>query len=128
MFKKILATLGTNSSNDSVETRRKQPRRQSDRCVAVIHGQAFPVEDWSPDGLLISADDRMFGLGQGIEFTVKFKLRDTVIDIKHSGQIIRKANQKVALQFAPLTQTIRRGFQQVIDDQVAREFANSQAV
>ena len=116
------------SSNDKDATRRRHPRRKSDRCVAVICGQTFPVEDWSPGGLQIAADDRLFSMGQDIDFTVKFKLRNTILDVNHRGRVVRKTNQKVAFEFEALPQAIRRAFQQVIDDQVAREFANSQAV
>lgn len=128
MLQTLLSSLRSMSSNDTETTRRRTSRRKTDRCVAVIFGQAFPVEDWSPGGLQIAADDRLFSTGQDIDFTIKFKLRNAILDINHRGRIVRKGSQKVAFEFEPLPQTVRRAFQQVIDDQVAREFANSQAV
>lgn len=127
MFQTFLSSLKTQSSNDRNVSQRRYPRRQSDRCVAVVCGQAFPVEDWSPGGLLISADDRLFGIGKDLDVTVKFKLRNTILDINHRARVIRKGTYKVALAFEPLPQAINRAFQQVVDDYVAREFANSQA-
>ena len=78
-------------------------------------------------GLLITGDDRLFAVGQDVEFTLKFKLRNTILNIQHRGHIVRKTPLKVALEFEPVTQTIQRHFQQVIDDSLAREFASSQA-
>jgi hypothetical protein len=126
MLQTFLSNLRQISSNDKGFSRRRHPRRGSDRCVAVIFGQSFPVQDWSPGGICITADDRMFGMAQDVELTVKFRLRNTIIDIRHRAKVVRKSSERVAFQFEPLTQTIRRGFQQVIDDQLAREFANSQ--
>ena len=126
MLNTLLSSLKNSTSNDSVTTKRRHPRRVSDRCVVVIYGQTFPIENWSAGGLLLDADDRMFGTNQHIEFTLKFKLRNTIIDINHVGNVIRKGHGKVAIEFEPLTQTIRRMFQQVIDDHAAREFADSQ--
>lgn len=128
MLQTFLSSLRSRGSNDAAASRRRHPRRRADRCVAVICGQSFPVEDWSPGGLHIMADDRLFSIGQDIDLTVKFKLRNAILDINHRGRVVRKANRKVAFEFEPLPQAVRRAFQQVIDDQVAREFANSQAV
>lgn len=126
MFSTFLAGLRANTSNDASETQRRYPRRANDRCVVVIHGQTFPVENWSFGGVLLSADDRLFGINQTIDVALKFKLRNTIIDVGHRANIIRKANGKVALEFEPLSKSILRGFQQVIDDAVASEFATSQ--
>jgi len=128
MFGKIVSALRRASGNDTPTTQRRHPRREGDRCVAVVNGQAYPVENWSPCGILIIADDRLFGVDQSIEFIIKFKLRNSIIDISHRGHIVRKGYRKVAIAFEPLSKSISRAFQQVIDDCVAREFANSQAV
>ncbi|MBI2233981.1 MAG: PilZ domain-containing protein [Micavibrio aeruginosavorus] len=127
MFSNFLAGLRSVTSNDTDETRRRSPRRGSDRCVAMVYGQTFPVENWSFGGVLLAADERLFGTGQDIDITLKFKLRNTIIDVSHRGHVVRKNNAKVAIEFEPLEKTIRRGFQQVIDDAVASEFATSQA-
>jgi hypothetical protein len=126
MLSTFLAALRAHTSNDYPETQRRHPRRVNDRCVVVIHGRAFPVENWSFGGLLLSADDRLFGLNQSIDLTLKFKLRNTIIDIDHRATIVRKSPGRVALEFEPLNKTVRRAFQQVVDDAVASEFATSQ--
>ncbi len=127
MLQTLLSSLKTGTSNnDEQETKRSHPRRDVDRCVAVIHGRTFPVKDWSLGGVLIQADERLFGKEQDIDLTVKFKLRNNIIDVSHKGVVVRKSNGKVAVQFEPLSQTISRQFQQVIDDYVAGQFASSQ--
>ncbi len=127
MLQTLISSLKAGTSNDRSETHRRHPRRDVDRCVAVIHGQTFPVENWSLGGVLLHADERLFGREQDIELAIKFKLRNTILDISHRGQVVRKSPGKVAIQFEPLSQTINRQFQQVIDDYVARQFATSQA-
>lgn len=126
MLQTLLSALRNNTSNDEISTRRSFPRRAGDRCVSVIMGRTFPVSDWSPGGLLINADDRLFSAGQDIDVKLKFRLRNTILDIDHHGKVIRKGQSKVAFQFDPLTQSAQRLFQQVVDDSVAQEFANSQ--
>ena len=126
MLQNLISSLKADTSNDATQTKRRYPRRSMDSCVVVIHGQTFPVENWSLSGLLLQADDRLFGIHQDIDFVVKFKLRNTILDVGHRGSVVRKADGKVALHFEPLSQTISRKFQQVIDDHVAGEFANSQ--
>lgn len=126
MLQTLLSALRHNTSNDEVVTRRSFPRRTGDSCVSVIMGRTFPVTDWSPGGVLITADDRLFSDGQDIEVKLKFRLRNTIVDIDHRGHVVRKAQNKVAFQFDPLPQKTQRLFQQVVDDSVAQEFANSQ--
>ena len=127
MLQTLISTLKADTSNDSESTNRRHPRRNFDRCVVVIHGRTFPVRDWSLGGVLLEADERLFGKDQDIEITIKFRLRNNILDVKHQGTVVRKHSGKVAIQFEPLPQMIRRQFQQVIDDQVAGEFAHSQA-
>jgi len=126
MFSNFLASLRATTSNDATETQRRYPRRGNDRCVVVIHGQTFPVENWSFGGVLLAADERLFGTTQDIEVTLKFKLRNTILDVPHRGRVIRKTNGKIAIEFESLDKTIRRAFQQVLDDANASEFATSQ--
>lgn len=127
MLQTLLSSLKAGASNDAGDTKRRYPRRDIDRCVAMIHGRTFPVENWSLGGVLLNADDRMFGKDQDIDLTIKFKLRNNILDVDHKGTVIRKTNGKVAVQFEPLTHTIKRKMQQVIDDHVAGSFADSQA-
>lgn len=127
MFNNFLASLRTTPATPVPETQRRYPRRGNDRCVVVIHGQTFPVENWSFGGVLLAADERLFGTKQDIEITLKFKLRNTIIDVTVHGHVVRKVTGRVAIEFEPLNKTIRRTFQQVLDDAVASEFATSQA-
>lgn len=126
MFSNFLAGLRGSPGNDASEMRRSSPRRRSDRCIAMVCGQTCPVENWSFSGVLLGADERLFSSGQEIEIGLKFKLRNTIIDVMHHGTVVRKTSGKVAIQFEPLGKTIRHAFQQVIDDAVASEFATSQ--
>ncbi|MCB9988625.1 MAG: PilZ domain-containing protein [Rhodospirillales bacterium] len=128
MFQSLFSNLQRQASNDPVLTQRHYPRRANDRCVIDICGQTFPVENWSYGGILLWGDERMFGMDQEIDFTLKFKLRNNVISINHRGHVVRKQNGMVALKFEPLNHTIRRAFHKIVDDAAAREFANSQAV
>ena len=127
MLQTLLSSLRVDASNDRQETKRRYPRRYVDRCVAVVHGRTFPVENWSLGGLLLQADDRLFGNEEDLGITIKFKLRNNILDINHSATVVRKSNGKVALRLEPLSQTTGHQFQQVIDDSVAEEFAVSQA-
>lgn len=122
MLQTLLSSLRAQTSNDKTPSRRRHPRRECDRCVAVIHGQTFPVQDWSLGGLQISGDERLFSVGSDIDVTLKFKLRGNIIDVPVAANIVRKGTTRVSMAFQPLTQTMRRAFQQVIDDQIAREF------
>lgn len=130
MLHTLLSSLRAGASNDTAERQanvRRHPRRDVDRCVAVIHGRTFPVENWSLGGVLLVADERLFGKEQEIDLTIKFKLRNNLLDIPVKGTVIRKGLGMVAIKFEPFTQIINRQFQQVIDDYVAASFADSQA-
>ncbi|MDB5490895.1 MAG: pilZ domain protein [Micavibrio sp.] len=127
MFNNFLASLRSAPVIEATETQRRFPRRVADRCVAVVHGQTFPVQNWSFGGVLLAVDERLFGSNQDIETTLKFKLRNTIVDVNVRGHVVRKSAGQVAIAFEPLGKAIRRTFQQVIDDAVASEFATSQA-
>lgn len=127
MIQTLISSLKADASNDRQNSKRRHPRRNVDRCAAVICGRTFPVENWSLGGILLQADERLFGKEQELDLTIKFKLRNNIVDIQHRGIVVRKSNGKVAIRFEPLSQAISRQFQQVIDDYVARSFADSQA-
>lgn len=125
MLQNLLSSLRVSTSNDSILSRRTHPRRGSDRCVVVIYGQTYPVVNWSLGGVLISADERLFGEGQEVPFTLKFRLRDVILDVDHRGHVVRKGSWSTAIRFEPLTLSIRRAFRQVVDEALASEFADS---
>jgi hypothetical protein len=87
----------------------------------------FPVQNWSMGGVLLNADPRLFTVNQDIDFTVKFRLHNRILEIPHTGTIIRKTKNNVAIKFKPLNKMLQSTFQQAIDDYVASQFARTQA-
>lgn len=115
------------ASNDyQNDSRRASPRRMADNCISMIDGKAYPVHNWSDGGILIHADDRLFSVDAPIEITLKFRLRDRLMDIAQRGKIIRKTRDRLAIQFEPVQRDVSQKFKQVIDDYVTREFMESQ--
>jgi len=106
---------------------RRHARRADDRCVSIVNGQMYPVENWSNGGMLVNADERLFGIGQECVFTLKFKLADRMVEIDHKAKVARKAPHKVGFEFLPLSKDAKQGFQKVVDDYVAQKFVESQA-
>lgn len=129
MIQNFIENLKAKTSNDVLrpENLRSTPRRYEDKCVVGINGSLLPVKDWSLGGFLATADSRLYSVGQEIDFVLKFKIRNMVLDIPHIGTVIRKTDDKIAVQFSPLTTVVKRRFQKIIDDSVANEFAVSQS-
>ena len=119
-------TTDDNVAND-FDSRRSFPRRTSDKCVGMVDGRAMPVLDWSPGGVRVFGDGRTYAVGQAVNIILKFHMNDSLIEVNHPAQVVRKSSETFALQFAPLTQDIRKTFQHVIDNFNAAEFAASQA-
>jgi len=126
MFKKFVSTLDREESAALSQVKRQHPRRSDDRCVVVVNGQMHPVENWGNGGMQITADERLFSIGQECVFTLKFKLRDDIMEVDHKAKVVRKAPGKIALQFEQLTHPVQNSFQQVVDDYVAQRFVESQ--
>jgi len=76
--------------------------------------------------MLLTADERLFSIGQDCVFTIKFKLREDIIEVDHKATVIRKAPGKIALQFDELPQPVQTNFQRVVDDYVSQRFVESQ--
>ncbi len=127
MFSKVLSPQKLNDEDQSSQ-KRQYSRRADDRCVSVIDGQMHPVENWSNGGLLVTADERLFSIGQDCTFTLKFKLRDKIMEVDHKAKVVRKTPNKVALQFIPLTKKVQSSFQKIVDDYVAGRFAESHSL
>ena len=119
-------TTDDNVAND-FDSRRNFPRRTSDKCVGMVDGKAMPVLDWSPGGVRVFGDGRTYSVGQAVNIALKFYMNETLIEVNHQAQIVRKSSETFAVQFEPLTQDIRKMFQHVIDNFNAAEFAASQA-
>ncbi len=77
--------------------------------------------------MLISADERLFAKDQKCVFTLKFKLRNEIIEVDHEARVVRKSPHKVAFEFIALTKKVQSEFQKVIDDYVSQRFAESQS-
>lgn len=128
MLTDILNSLKITASNDDRDSRRSSERRKMDSCVGIIDGKAYPIQDWSDGGVLLHGDDRTFTMNEVKTITMKFKLENRIMDVTHTGRVLRKARDKFVLQFSPLTQDVNKKFKQVIDDYVTQEFTNSQQV
>lgn len=113
---------------DQDSSRRRHMRRDRDRCVSMVDGNMFPVLDWSLGGAQIACDEKRFGIGDEVTLALKFELRDDIIDVPHKAHVVRKGRGRVAFEFEPLSKDIRALFQTVMDDFMAREFAESQTV
>ena len=124
MIKKFIDIFAP--SNESIETNREHTRRSCDICVGVVNGITVPVENWSTGGVLLSCDEKSYGLGNVLDVTMKFKVSNDIIDVPTKAKVVRKSNGHVALRFENVTKNIKNGFQKVIDDFSASEFANSQ--
>lgn len=110
------------------KSQRVHARRGGDKCVTLIDGKMYPIENWSNGGMLIAADERLFAIEQDCDVTLKFKLRDDMLDIPHKAKVVRKSANKIGLQFAPLSKKTNAQFQKVVDDFVSRRFVDSQSV
>lgn len=128
MLDDILETLKISASNDDADSRRNDERRKMDSCIGIIDGKTYPIQNWSKGGVLLTGDDRNFSVDEAKNVTIKFKLTNRIMDVSHSGSILRKTRDKFVLQFAPLTQEVDRQFKQVVDDYVSQEFVNSQQI
>lgn len=128
MFGNFFGAMTTAETQETGASRRRNTRRYADHCVCSIAGKSYPVLNWSIGGLSITADDRLFAIGQDVEFTLKFKIRTTIIDVAHTATVVRKSKGSVSFEFAPLTRQVRNDFQNIMDDFMANEFANSQMV
>lgn len=126
MLNDILDSLKISASNDDFDSRRAHERRAMDSCVGIIDGKAYPIQNWSNGGVLLTGDDRAFSVNDTKTITMKFKLADKIMDVTHAGRVLRKGRDKFVLQFAPLTHDVNRKFKKIIDDYVTQEFANSQ--
>ena len=128
MFGNILASLKTDTTATTKPSRRRYSRRNCDKCVSVIDDKMFPVIDWSIGGVQIAGDERAFGMNQEVEVMMKFQLRDDILNVPQKARVVRKNRSRIAFEFEPLNKETRAKLQSVVDDQIAREFTESQMV
>lgn len=132
MINKIMTVLGFDSQTEQpavndYSSRRAFPRRASDHCVGMIDGKPMPVLDWSEGGVRVFGDTRTVNVGKEIDVALKFHTNNTLIDIRHRGEIVRKSAESFAVKFFPLTSEMHKAFQYVIDNFNTEEFVASQA-
>jgi hypothetical protein len=125
MFENIISTLQF-SGDEPAKSKRKHERRTVDHCVGVINGKTYPVQDWSEGGVLIFGDSKPFGLQDEVDVTMKFKLREDMIDVDARAKVIRKSSDRVAFEFFPIARQAHKAFQSVIEDHITAQFADSQ--
>ena len=112
---------------DNVAQRRAYPRRENDKCVSVINDHFMPIENWSMSGVLLNGDDRLYNVGDNIEMLLKYKTSKGIVEVQQNAHVVRKGNERIALEFSPLNRQAFQDFQRVIDDDAASQFAASQA-
>lgn len=128
MLETIMTNLHLVGEEDKIKSKRRFERRNVDSCVTVVNEKTYPVENWSQGGVLIFGDTKPFGLNTELDITVKFKLRDEIVDIPQRAKVVRKTYDHIAFEFLPLTQQTKKAFQSVIDDYVTAQFADSQLI
>ena len=126
MLTSLVRAIKTKTYESEDANRRIAPRREVDQCIGMIEGKSYPVENWSDTGVLFAGNDKLFSIGEATSVDLKFKLSEKIITVSHRGKIVRKAKNKFAIQFEPLTRDIANKFQQIVDDFVTQEFADSQ--
>lgn len=126
MFERLLSGLHAKTANDTSAMRRRFQRYEGKKCEIDVNGKTYPVENWSEGGILFANNDRIFGDGLEIQMSMKFKVCNAVLNLDHKGRVIWKGYNKTALEFAPSTKQTHQIFQQIIDDYVTSEFADSQ--
>tara|TARA_R110001592_G_scaffold31482_1_gene110933 strand:+ start:9335 stop:9739 length:405 start_codon:yes stop_codon:yes gene_type:complete len=126
MFEKLLSGLHAKTANDTLAMRRRFQRYEGKKCEIDINGKTYPVENWSEGGILFTNNDRIFVVGLEIQMSIKFKVRNTVLNLDHKGRVIWKGYNKTAVELASSTKQTHQSFQQIIDDHVASEFVHSQ--
>lgn len=124
MFGSLFTNLRANNNNEPQHTKRRYSRRYCDKCVAVIDGSTYPVENWSMGGLMVLGDPRPFGVDNNVDINIKFKTSNDVISVVHRGRVVRKTNEKIALEFSPINRKIKSSLQSVINDFVSARVAN----
>lgn len=128
MLKKIITTLTGEDASDLSEARRKHSRvgNENDNMTTVCVGSyEYSVRDWSKGGVFFTAVNNDLKINDTIEFTLKFALPNGMIDVPHSGKIVRKTFDGYGLQFTPLTRETREKFARVMDGVISRGFGQS---
>ncbi len=128
MISNMAVNFELEDENEAGQSKRAFERRDCDQCVSVIDGQIYPVRDWSRGGIQIFGNDKSFTVNSEVDVTLKFRLRDDIVEVAHKARVVRKGYERVALQFLPITKQMQKLFQSVVDDYVTGQFADSQLI
>ena len=127
MLANVLSGFKTSHSNDDGSIKRKHERRGGDRCVCLLSNMPYPVEDWSMGGVRLTADSRVFTVGQSVDLTMKFKIRGEMINIPVTGTVVRRTSNGIAVKYDASAENVKHAFQNIISDVITMQFADSQS-
>jgi len=132
MIKKLasILTLLKSKNIESDSSQNRAVRRSGGQSTVFVNGQEFPIENWSQSGLLFAANsDEPFKVGENIDVLIKFNLPYNILNIKHTGCVVRKDQTgEIAAQFQPMSSDIKRKFDRVIDSIIAEGFLPQAAI
>ncbi len=102
--------------NDVATNAQRAQRRDVDISICEIDGTVYPVTNWSASGILLAGDERLFAKGEAVEMKLRFRLSDRILEIPHTGTVMRKAKGGFAVHFDPLPAEAAQNFSAVIAD------------
>lgn len=112
LFRHMKAHVG----NDVATNLQRAARRDVDISICEIDGTVYPVTNWSASGILLAGDERLFAKGETVEMKLRFRLSDRILEIPHTGTVMRKGKGAFAVHFDPLPAEASQGFSDVVAD------------
>ena len=122
-FSTLLRHMKAHVGNDTASNVQRAARRDVDISICEIDGTVYPVTNWSASGILLAGDERLFGKGEQVEMKLRFRLTDRVLEIPHTGTVMRKGKGAFAIHFDPLPAEASQNFSAVIEDYNSRTTA-----
>ena len=108
--------------------RRKNMRLSGDGMTAIVGETYYDVINWSQGGLLLKASNaNSSSLIEGdLDLTLKFHSGESTNTIVHSGKVIRKGTDSIAVLLEPLAEDDRLAFSKMVDSALTESFISSQ--
>lgn len=122
-FSTLMLHMKARVGNDIAAPVQRAARRTVDVSICEIGGTVYPVTNWSASGILIGGDERLFAKGEKLEVALRFRLSDRILEVRHTGEVVRKIRGGIALHFDPLPGEAREKLDDVIEDYNARVMA-----
>lgn len=119
LFRHMKASVG----NDVATNAQRAQRRDVDISICEIDGTVYPVTNWSASGILLAGDERLFAKGEPVDMKLRFRLSDRILEIPHTGTVMRKTKGGFAVHFDPLPAEAAQNFSAVIDDYISKTTA-----